>query len=483
MSLDRAEGVASRLADALRSPPLYAALVAAIVLLGLSVRLALVPDADDIFHGEVPDGKQYFANAYGLFLHGKGFLEPFAHRGDGWSLLLAGAMKLFGFEGTAGFTMAMDAPFDAEGEAAIRFAYAFHAVVAAAIVPATWLLARLLVGRLTSAAAALIVAVDPFLLDQSTTVMADQPFALLILLALACVVKARDHPAWLAGAGALVALSHMARMNGILFLGTIGLFAAVYLPRVSPRYRHRHLAYVLVAFLVVASPYLLWRDHYLPHAFDYGTNSRFWTDNPWDMDDAYWQSYTYSGGGVRETAADYFATHTWGEALARLYHSGQWQLLDLTRVTLTPLLLLLGVTGMAASRREAWAPMTPLVGLTLAATFFWVYPVVRSPRYFLVLIPLFAILAAMGARHAATATRRVALAFASILGPYFVTYGIEPILRAPRALALAGDPYVVPMVVVSTCALLLGVGLVCSWRDLRGLIVRTPSRFAPDRAP
>lgn len=428
----------------MRRPPVYVLLVSLVVIGGIAVRLALVPDADDIFQGH-NDSKQYFAKAYGEFLHEMYY--PLAHGASGWPLLLSGALRMFGFVGTAGFSMSMDAPWDEEGREATLFAYSFHAMVSATLVLATILLARSLVGPLTSLVAGALVAIDPFLLDQSTTVMADQIFAVMIILAIACVVKAKDSPVWLFVAGALVAVSHLMRVNGLLMLGAIVIFAAIHLRRAAPRHRLWHLAIPVVAFLLVAAPYLAWRAEHLPGAFDYGTNQRFWADDPWNMQDPYWKSYSYENGGERETAADYFATHSLSESALRFYQSGQWQLLDLTRVVLTPMLLVLGLAGMASTRRENWASITPIVGLTLAATFMWVYPIVRSPRYFLILVPLFAILASAGAVHAARATQRVTLGAVAILAPYFVTYAVEPFLRIEKAWSVLADPYSGPMVI------------------------------------
>jgi len=242
---------------------------------------------------------------------------------------------------------------------------------------------------------------------------------MLILFALACIVRSRDDVRWLAGAGALLALAHMVRVNGLVMLGMLVAFALTHARAAGRRMRWRHVLVPLAAFAIVAAPYLAWRAAHLPGAFDYGTNQRFWTDDPWNMTDAYWSQYSIAEGGPRETMSDHFGSHSAAEAWRRAYDSVAWQAQDLLvgateRAVLSIPLAALALAGIFLAPRGA-ASRAFLLSLAFTAlTFVWIYPVVRSPRYFMPLVPLAAILAAGAVSRLSSRARVPALVIAPV---------------------------------------------------------------------
>lgn len=432
-----------------------AAAVVGVILLGIAARLPLAFHARDIPAGHA-DSALYFRKAYEEYA--VGFLEPLPHSGSGWPLLLAGAMRLWGVpvasvEPTAVAT-------------AIVFSYVFHAMIAAGLVTATLLLARLVATPRAALFAGVLVALDPFLLRHATDVMADALYAILIVLAIACVVKAREGRGWLAVAGSLVALSHMVRMNGLVMLPMIVLFARVYLRRARPEFvGWRSLAIIVIVFFLVASPYLLWRGSHLPHAFDYGTNQRLFTDDRWDFADGYWSHYTIASGGPRESAGDYAATHTWGDAARRAWESVWLQVRDVALLggpeegaALSPLLLILAIAGSLRVRRSVIVWVLPLLFVFTFATFVWIYPTVRSVRYYMPLVPVAAVMAGILGDHA-LARASLPLRWGAVAAGAAITLLLVPADLTPALGIIARSP---PLggVAISMTVTWVGIGVV-----------------------
>lgn len=396
-------------------------LTVAVVVLGIAARLPALPAADDLETGH-PDARTYFWKAVAVY--GAGRYEPLPHGGSGWPLLLSVMLRAFGVDVTQ--------PESGEdlvaSPEAVLFAYALHAMLAAGLVVVTLLLARLFLRPLPAIAASAFVAVDPFLLGHTTDLMADGLYAILFLGALACAVHAKDHPAWLAGAGALMALAHMARINGLVMLLSVLAFSAWEARARGARLRAPAVLALVGAFLLVCAPYLAWRAAHLPGAFDYGTNQRFFTDDPWNMSDDYWTHYSIREGGPREGPADYLATHTLGEGAERLLASIGLQIRDLLlgegeRAVLALPLLALAAVGIAP--RESPTRLLIVVLAFTFATFVWIYPAVRSPRYYLALVPLAAILAARGLEAIPSKFPRFAIPFAVVTTGLLVVVGLS----------------------------------------------------------
>lgn len=449
---------------------LWAGAAAGVILLGVVIRLPLAFVAHDIPGGHA-DSTLYFRKAYEEYA--VGFLEPLPHGGSGWPLLLAGAMRVWGIP--AGDA----APGSIAG--AIVFSYVFHAMVAAGLVAATLLLARLVTTPRAALLAGLLVAFDPFLLRHTTDVMADGLYAILLVLAIACVVKARDGRAWLAVAGALVAVAHMVRVNGLVMIVMIVVFARLYLARTRPDHAGwKPLATIVVAFVLVASPYLLWRAAHLPSAFDYGTNQRMFADDRWNFSDNFWTHYAITSGGPRESWSDYLATHSLGDAGRRAWESVWFQIRDVAFLggpeepaALWPVLAILAVGGSMVGRRDpiVWA-LPLLFGFTFV-TFLWIYPSVRSVRYYMPLLPFAAVMGALALDWAIL--RLSAPARWLVGGGCFVAVVLSLPAGAMTAFMIAGSSPPLGSVVAVMGLFWLSLGLV-GWWPFRG-----PEHPRPDR--
>ena len=501
-ALDGMEGTLRRTGEKLQRPAAFHAAVVALVVLAVALRMPLVVVANDVPAGH-NDANIYFNYVYTGYL--KGDVYPDGHRGSGWNFLLFGTLWLFGVEG-GDWVGKFETP---EGEAAhaARLAYALSAMMSAGAVVAVYLLARQLLPPLATLGAMALVAFDPYLLFISTSAMSEPPYTVVLVLSLACALKARQHPAWLLGAGALMALAHMLRINGVVMFAMVLLFAflllrgAPWFSRAWWRSTGAWMAAAFAVFLLVSTPYLMWRADRLPGPFDYGTNQRFWADDLWTPGDSYWANYDYENGGPRETMADYFAKHDLGDALDRLYRSIQWQVFDLFGFgkwpgheteggvwtgtppdgsALTPLVVALSLVGLfvAHRRRETW--FLPLALLFTFATFVWIYPLVRSVRYFSPLIPLFAVFAMLGWLHLATLVRRPHLVGSLLFGAWLFLYGARPLLAAPKGvLQVAAMPEVRVLVALLTLLwvlLALAPALTPAAARMRALVLRARTK-------
>ena len=449
-ALDRIEATLRNAGARLQRPGAFHAAVALLVVLAILLRLAPIVVANDVPSGH-NDANIYFNYVYDGYLNGA--VYPDGHRGSGWNLMLWATLGAFGVEG--GEWLPKNAVPTPEQAHAAQLAYALSAMLAAGAIVATYLLARQVLPPLATLGAMLLIAFDPYLLFITTSAMSEPPYTVVFVLALACVLKARQHPAWLLGAAALMALGHMLRINGVVMFVMVAAFAFLLLRGRPLRIRARWLAAALAVFLLVSAPYLAWRASHLPGPFDYGTNQRFWADDLWTPGDAYWANYTYEAGGPRETMGDYFAKHDLGDAADRLYRSVQWQVFDLFGFgkwpgqereggvwtgtppdgsALTPLVVALSLVAafVALRRRELW--FLPLALLFTFATFVWIYPLVRSVRYFSPLIPLFVVFAMVGWLHLASLARRPYTVTALVFGAWVFVYGARPLLAIPKAL-------------------------------------------------
>lgn len=510
--VDRWEAGLARAGAAFSQPAVWYAASATLVLLAFLVRLPLVARATDVCCGH-PDSWVYFHQAYSNYLSGDVF--PDGHRGSGWQLLLAGTLWLFGFEPGGswtpyGTTMAGDA-----AQAAL-VAHALSACLSVGAVAATLLLAREVLPAPAALLAGALVALDPSLLRLSTSAISEPLYVPLFVLALVSVLRARRHPAWLLLTGALMALAHMLKVNGLVMFGMLGVFAwlvfagdakeakgAKWVLGLDGRTFAWGVATVAV-FALVAAPYLVWRGGELEGPFDYGTNQRFWADDLWDLDDPWWTAHMAGAPIPRETMGDYAARHSWTDAIGRLWHSIEWQVFDLfgsgrwpaqeleggqwvgsapEESALTPLLAGLALVAcFTVMKRREWWFLPLAVGFTFL-TFLWIYPLVRSVRYFAPLIPLFAVAAVAGWMHLATLVKRPYLVGASVFGAYFVLYAAVPIVHIGEGLVLLAHPRVATLVGVIG-ALWLLVALAPALPHLvRKLREAVPSRERTPEAP
>ncbi|HUR69910.1 MAG TPA: phospholipid carrier-dependent glycosyltransferase [Candidatus Thermoplasmatota archaeon] len=463
--LDRWEAGLARAGAALERPGPYLWASAGLVLVAILVRLPLVARATDVCCGH-PDSWVYFHQAYAEYLRGN--LFPDGHRGSGWQLLLFATLKLFGFAPATGWN-AYGAPMTGEAARAALVAHTLSAMLSVGAVAATLLLAREVLSRPAALLAGALVALDPYLLRLSTSALSEPLYVPLFVLATMTVLRARKHPAWLLATGTLMAFAHMMKVNGLVMFVMLMAFAAILLWHGSWRSLRANrrtamwMAASGIAFLLVASPYLAWRGSQLSSPFDYGTNQRFWADDLWDLNDAWWSAYTPEHGAPRETLSDYASHHTWRDAATRLWQSVEWQAFDLfgsgrwpaqeseggawvgtapEESALTPLVFALALVAcLTLTRQRAWWFLPLAVGATFA-TFVWIYPLVRSVRYFAPLLPLFSVAAVAGWLRLATLVERPRLVGTAIFGAYFVLYAGVPLLHAGEGVAMLAQPEV-----------------------------------------
>jgi 4-amino-4-deoxy-L-arabinose transferase-like glycosyltransferase len=134
------------------------------------------------------------------------------------------------------------------------------ALAGALVVVVSWALAQALLGQDVARLSAILVAVHPALVRAGTAAMPEALYALALVCGVWAVWRALavGPDAWLVVAGALFGLAYLARPEGAAYL--VGLAAAVGLSTLRDRERS-HLAWgggALLAWLLVAAPYLVY---------------------------------------------------------------------------------------------------------------------------------------------------------------------------------------------------------------------------------
>lgn len=515
---DLAEARLARASAKLATPRGYLTASAGLVLLALLVRLPLIVRATDVWAGH-PDSWVYFHQAYAEYLRGN--LFPDGHRGSGWQLLLFGTLWLLGHAPGEGWTPYGTEMTGGAAQAAL-VAHALSACLSVGAVAATLLLARELLPPRAALLAGALVALDPYLLRLSTSALSEPLYIPIFILATLTILRARRQRAWLLATGALMAIAHVLKVNGLVMFAALGVWAWLLFTRDGKGAKEaqrakdrgwtwlgltaRDVRWGLAAgatFLLVASPYLAWRADALSGPFDYGTNQRYWADDLWDLDDAWWSGYTPEGGGENEGVRDYFATHTARDAALRLWQSFEWQVFDLfgsgrwpaqeqeggawvgtapEESALTPLLAGLAlVAGFTVLRRREWWFLPVTLVFTLA-TFLWIYPLVRSVRYFSPFIPFFALAAVAGWMHLATLVKRPYLATVLVFAAYFLLYAGVPLLNVPRGLGVLASSDVRALVLVLT-SLWLALALAPAWPTIVSRVRRTRGERTEEAEP
>ncbi|HUR25607.1 MAG TPA: hypothetical protein VM327_06305 [Candidatus Thermoplasmatota archaeon] len=470
-----AVGMEERLAKAAAwasRPLVITVLLALVVVAGVLVRLPGVLDEAGYFRHHA-DEATYFNKAFAEYPSADERL-PLPHGGSGLSLFLEQVFRVahIGPGAPVPQNPPPDHAFSDEQLEAVRIASLANALLGAAVVVATIALCRLVLPPLAVLAGAAFAAFDPALVRMSGQLMTEPAYTLLLTLAVAAALKAREHPAWLLAIGPLMAFAHMLRVNGLVMTAMVLLFAVLLLRRAgsAAKVPWAWVAGAAALFLLTAAPYLVWRADHLPGAFDYGTNQRFFADDPWDRSDAYWKGYTYSDGGPRESMGDYFATHSLWTAAKRLYSSILLQVVDLVGAgsspwnradapALHPVLVVLCVAGAVRlrGRREHWA--FPLALAFSLLTFVWVYPIVRSPRYFMPLVPLAIAYGLAGARSLAHTSARPWTLSAVVVGLLLAAFAVLPVLSGLKSLSALADVGLLGVAVAA--ALLLAVLAAC----------------------
>ncbi|MFA5943826.1 MAG: phospholipid carrier-dependent glycosyltransferase [Candidatus Thermoplasmatota archaeon] len=399
----RAEGRAWGFLQWTEKPAVHAALLFVLLLAALVVRLPHAYDSDHYFQNHA-DEATYFNKAQEMMQRDA---APLAHGGSGLPGFLKTIAELSGQDPVAAVGQGQ-AGLSPEQLTAARLAYLTNTLVGVLIVAATYALSRPLVRPAKALLATSLVAFDPFLLQLSGHLMAEQLFTLFVVLAAAATVRASRHPGWLVAMAIAMAFASMMRGNGLVVFAALAGFAFFLLRRSDARRWGRWLAAGAAVYVLVQTPYLAWRSQHLPGAFDYGTNGRFFADRLWDFSDPYWQNYTQKNGGPKEGFGDYLATHSAGDVLRRLYLSVQMQVVDLfggaqaghrahpEGTVLQPLMAIPLAIGLFAERKRPELRAFLWVGALSVLALVWMYWIHDSPRYFSMLVPLAAPVAVEG---------------------------------------------------------------------------------------
>ncbi|MHB8605813.1 MAG: hypothetical protein ACYDCK_11215 [Thermoplasmatota archaeon] len=403
----------------------FGLLAAAILVLAVLARAPLALESDAVHTGH-PDANVYFNAAYAAYL--KGHFLPLPHGGSGWPLALTIYYKVLGvapgnFSDPKGGEPA--AALDAE-----VLGYAFSGALSAGAVVCTFLLARELVPRREQLLAMGLVAFDPYLLSQTGSLLTEAGYIVLFTLATWLVLRARRPDASgklargsIAAAALLMVAASAFRANGMVMAVMLAVWLWILLREDRERAKRAVVLYVVV-FLVATAPYWAWRASSFGNPFDYGANSRLWADDIWNMSAPWWH------GAPKETFSDYWATHTLGQMATRAWESVAWQVWDFFLVALTPFMALLSLGGAYRVRkRRAWSFAWLAAAFTFV-TFLWMYPVVRTARYYTPLTPLLAPLAAFALSALAARTHRfVWPAIVALMAALYAIPALVPIAR------------------------------------------------------
>ncbi len=197
----------------------------------LGLRLALIPSRELAEN----DGPYYLALAAQI-LRG----DAAGALNDYWSQLYPVAIALMGI-------------FTRDVEVAARLV---SALCGAALVPATWYLARELADSRTAYVAALAVLFQPWLLVFSTLPLTEMTFTLLIVIGLTMILRAARLGGYgrFSAAGAITALAILTRPEGLLLIPCLLAAGAWYARRADFWPAARQLALAFSALAVVLAP-------------------------------------------------------------------------------------------------------------------------------------------------------------------------------------------------------------------------------------
>ncbi len=280
----------------------------------------------------------------------------------------------------------------------IAAAQAFAVIVAALLPVPAYLLAREYLGRGGAYAVALLVAVDPFLIELSQSFMSDLLFAHLVLFALLATVKSRHNVRYGYVAAAIGGLAYYVRANGIFIL------AAILLTTVLFRLRDRkwllvHLAAMTAVFLLVATPMLVARAQTFGSPFTYGENDKIFVD-----------SYTHDVWAPNipaPTLGAYLTTHSFVALANRFVVKGLVKTLlalvegmafGTTAPVVASILLLPALYGVAITlRTRAWWPVYAFGAVFVGGTAV-VFAIFTGSRFLAFFAPVAAIAFMYGIR-------------------------------------------------------------------------------------
>lgn len=270
--------------------------------------------------------------------------------------------------------------------------------VGVAMVVATWAVGRRIAGPIAGLLAAGFLAVNPWLAQQSVSLLRDDAVALFFLLLLAAVVYTGERR-WLraVAVGLGVAALALVRLNGLLLLPIV-----VAIEAYRRRWSVGEIVLAVVLAVVPVVPHLVYNARMGDGDFLYSANvhTRFYLN--WDMigepgfpaDRNAWEDDPYAGGvtGFREYAGHLGAVETarrlatgWVEIFVHPFASrhlfgGRWWLM---------IFGLVGAVALLLRCRETWPPL--LLYLVFLVPVAFIAGSRMDPRLALVAAPLAAI--------------------------------------------------------------------------------------------
>ena len=352
-----------------------------VILAGVGLRLLYVHHEVIVF----PDEGSYLELAANL-RDGRGFVtdwkwyhwnraitHPEDTRQPGLPMLIAGVEK------------ALPRGHDRAAGQAVAFTAGIAVIVAA------WAYGRALFGIGAGLVAALLVAIEPRMAEFSSQAMTEMPAALGVLgVALLLQGRRAPSPVRLVAAGSLLSLTYLARANASWLL--VALLAALAFG--PPPQRRWHWALPFVAFLVVASPWLIRNQLEFGQPLHYLPSTNYFVDGPSD---------TLVLRSSPPSLDEYRRTHTLRQVAERVRRGlvvGGRQWVGQER---WPLFALAVVGVVLASRRPlVFALVSVIVGF---AGVLWLTVMQPIDRFSYPFLPLVAVLAAGGCATLATRVR------------------------------------------------------------------------------
>lgn len=298
----------------------------------------------------VPFDRVLTEDAFGYLIKAleitRGDLTPMATHAIGWPLALAPFVALAPGSGIT---------------AAMTIARVVSVLAAALVMIPLWSLCARLVDRRTGRLALALVGVSTFLIGTAVSAMAEPLFTLLLIGAVAAVVRAREHPAAAAWAGALAGLSFWVRPHGAIAVAAVWLALLVSRHADGTRtHSWRRLLGAALVTLVAAFPAAVQRQIAFGSPVDFGENVKILVDQPEQI---------LSPNVAAPSPSEYLSTHSAGEIVDRIAVQGVWRVLRQTAVYIVTLPLLpFFLAGLARRWRDpAFRPVLVVTGVWLAA--------------------------------------------------------------------------------------------------------------------
>jgi len=231
-------------------------------------------------------------------------------------------------------------------------------------------------------------------------------FVLLLLFSFYFLIMSDQKRYFLLIAAVFTGLAFYVRVNGIFFFPLILLFSFIYRKEI-PRWNWKWLFYVVLAFLLVISPYFMLRFSSYQSPFHYSMSSRYL------FSDSHQQLYDPD---FHPTISSFLSTHSMKDILSRGWRGIKGIIQDTHKANY--FLMTLAFIGLLLFTRKKFLSFH-FVFLFWFLGLFWIYAVVRSARFLTPLVP-FAIILAAGVVSHIFEKRRKAGVFMGIFLVFFI---------------------------------------------------------------